>query len=83
MSDILTALPNVSTPCVTTNPCTCPVYGPGGTYLPVEDPPGTWQCQLALELPPVGPVQTVPTLDTWALGLLAIVLVLLGVRWLR
>jgi hypothetical protein len=42
----LTALSNVSTPCVTTNPCTCPVYGPGGEYLPVDG-----YCQLALYEP--------------------------------
>lgn len=80
MSDVLTAVPNVSTPCVTTNPCTCPVYGPGGSYMPIEVAPGQWYCALALEAPPAALAQPVPALSEWALIVLAAALVIVGVR---
>lgn len=81
MSNTLVALPNVSAPCVTTNPCTCPTYGPGGVYLPVQIAPDAWECRLALEVGP--PTQPVPALDPWALAGLLIALVFVGARRLR
>jgi hypothetical protein len=66
--EILTAVPNVSTPCVTTDPCTCPVYGPGGLYQPIQTETGP-VCWLILETnsaPPPLVATPVPTLSEWA-----------------
>lgn len=83
MSDILTSLPNASMPCVTTNPCTCPVYGPGGSYQPVQAPDFSWYCALALEGPGATVPSPVPTLSEWAIAVLAITLAIAGARRLR
>lgn len=85
---ILTAIPNVSAPCVTTNPCTCPVYGPGGHYVPIETAPGQFVCFLALEAPPgpnglAGNPAPVPALGTPAAIVLACTLFLVAIRQLR
>lgn len=81
---ILTALPDVSTPCLTSTPCTCPVYGPGGEYGPVQDTSG-WHCQLALYDPPVTimPTALVPSLSSWALAALLVALAITGAWRLR
>ena len=78
----LVAIPNVSAPCVTTNPCTCPVYGPGGYYLPIEVAPGQWQCALALESPPSPSTAAaaVPTLAGWASILTVVLLACVALR---
>ncbi len=78
----LLALPNVSASCVTTNPCTCPIYGPGGVYNPVLGPDGPY-CALALEVGPVVAATPVPTLSTWASILTVVLLVAIGLRGLR
>ena len=81
---LLLALPNVSAPCVTLNPCTCPVYGPGGAYLPVQNPDGSWLCALALEAPgPVVFVTPVPTLAEWAVLATVVLIAVTGWRQLR
>jgi len=84
MSDILTSIPNVSTPCLggaTPPPCLCPPYGPGGAYFPVQTETG-WECRLALEsgVPGATPI---PTLSEWALFVLVGVLALAGAWRLR
>lgn len=85
MSDLaLTAIPNVSAPCVTTNPCTCPVYGPGGVYMPVTAPDGSWYCALALEVGPTTvPPAPVPSLSSVGLGVLFVALAFVGAWRIR
>lgn len=88
MSELaLTAIPNVSTsvPCVALPAggvkCTCPTYGPGGAYLPIETAPDVWTCQLTLEtpqLPPVSQAAPVPALSSVALGVLFVALAAVG-----
>lgn len=88
MSDaLLVSVPNVSAPCLGAGappPCLCPVYGPGGIYLPTETASGVWECRLALEAPPPlsGPVP-VPSLDEWAVIVLVALLALVGARRAR
>lgn len=74
----LTALPNVSAPCVTTNPCTCPVYGPGGVYQPVLTESG-YVCWLALEVGPAPVASPVPSLSEWAVIVTVAALAIIGV----
>lgn len=80
--NVFTSIPNVSTPCVTVNPCTCPVYGPGGVYQPVPTESG-YVCWLALESPSMPGPAPVPALSEWAVIVTVLMLTLVGARRLR
>jgi hypothetical protein len=80
-AQVLTAVQNVSFPCITTNPCTCPILDPA--FVPVQEN-GVWSCR-PTQYPPPPPLFPipVPTLSEWALIALGLMLSLVGVRRLR
>jgi hypothetical protein len=88
MPAYLTSVPNVSTPCVTTNPCACPPPGPTWHYVPLQTSPTTTICFLAGDpgTPPnvtSGTATPVPALSTWATIAVVFALALIGLRRIR